>query len=386
MSKSKIKIPKDTFFLIILFLYAIVMVLNDSNFNLIPSYSSIISIGKYIIFVAAIGYFLTFFQKFRLNKRTLTLLLSLITLNLIGFIYSGLEVSIILLCLMTFTSIRSNMKHIVKTYMIGYIFGCFLIFSAANAGIIKDSINNRYSSDFLALFILKSNYYTRHSFGFIHSNQVPFALLTIYFLLVLLYQGRLSWIVHVIMEILNVYTFIYCGSRFVFTIILFLTLGDIAIKFTDRKKWRLSKWTSYVYVYMALFSLGLIAFYSVVPTAWNVFLNFRISNAYNAIQQSGLYLLRTNFTTGTAYSIGGPIIDNGYLMLMVQRGLLFSVIILIWWTEIFKIAVKNNRKYIFLILLLLAIENFIDYQIISYRFFPLFCIAVHKNDELIEIR
>jgi hypothetical protein len=386
ISKSKLRIPEDIIFLIILFLYAIVMVLNDSNFSLIPGYNSIITVARYIIFAVAAGYFLASFEKLKLSKKVLILLVSLIFLNLISFAYSGLELNVVLISLMTLISTRSSMKQIAATYMIGYVLGCLLVFAAANAGIIKDTINNRYSSDPLTLFILKSDYYTRHSFGFIFSNQVPFALLTVYFLLVFLWQDRLALIVHVIIEILNVNTFIYCGSRFVFVVILFLTLGSIAFKYTNRFHWHLPKWTSYFFIFTALVSLGLIVFYNKIPIAWNVFLNFRISNAYNAIQQSGLHFFRTDFATGTANGVGGLIIDNGYLMLMVQRGLLFAAIILIWWTEICKIVVANNRKYVFLILVLLAMENFIDYQIISYRFFPLFCIIVHKHDELIAKR
>lgn len=390
MKIKKIKFVKynsaDIAYLIVLFLYATVMVLNESNFSESDNFGSIVKFLKYIVLVFAVTYFLLSYTTLKINKKVLLIFGILIGLNIISFIFSGVEINILLILLMTLASTHAKLKNVIITYMFGFIIGCCIVFYCASIGIIADAINNRYSADILSSFFLKSNFYTRHSFGFIHSNQVPFALMTTYFLIIFWKQDKLSWIIHAAIEVLNVYIFIYCGSRFVFSVIALTTVVCIANSITHKISWALPKWCAYIYFGMAIFSLSLILFYNRIPAAFNIFLNFRISNAYKVIQTYGFHIIKSNFTAGTDYGINGTIIDNGYLMLFMQRGLLFGIAILALWTHICKSVVNNNNKYIFLILLMIAIENFIDYQIISYKFLPLLCIAVHENDDFLTKR
>lgn len=379
----KINKSTDIIYLAVLFLYAIVMVLNDSNFSQLAGFSSSMKLLKYAVLAFAAVYFLLTYKTLKINKYVLLIFVTLIGLNLISFVFSGVEINVLLILLMVLASKHTRLKDITLTYLLGYIVGCCIVFYSARKGIIEDAINNRYSTDIFSSLFLKSNYYTRHSFGFIFSNQVPFALMTVYFLLILWKREKLTWIFHVIVEVLNVYTFIYCGSRFVFAIIALTTLVYIIFKATNKANWHLPRWLAYVFIILAIFSLGLIFFYNKVPYVFNVFLNFRISNAYKVIQTYGFHFIKSNFVAGTDNGLNGTIIDNGYLMLFMQRGVLFGITVLALWTYITKIVVKNNRKYIFLILLLLALENFIDYQIISYRFLPLLCIALHEDDDCI---
>lgn len=373
----------DFIYLIVLFIYAIVMVLNDSNFSKSAGFDNTMKLLKYIVFGFAIVYFVLSYKKIIINKHVFIIFASLIGLNLVSFIFSGVEINILLILLMALASTHTKLRNITRTYLLGYVIGCCIVFYSSSIGIIEDVINNRYSDDIFSSFFLNSNYYTRHSFGFIFSNQVPFALMTVYFLLILWKQNKLSWIFHTIVEVLNVYTFIYCGSRFVFVIILLTTAIYIILRVTDKANWHLPRWNAYVFIILTAFSLALILFYNKVPYAFNVFLNFRISNAYKVIRTYGLHLIKSNFVAGTDNGVYGTIIDNGYLMLFMQRGILFGSTVLAMWTHISNIIIRNNRKYIFLILMLLALENFIDYQIISYKFLPLLCIALHENDDLV---
>lgn len=62
------------------------------------------------------------------------------------------------------------------------------------------------------------------------------------------------------------------------------------------------------------------------------------------------------------------------------------IITLALWTSISHLVVKNKNPYIMIPIIMLALENFVDYQIISFRYIPFICLLCHTSDELLHLK
>jgi hypothetical protein len=63
----------------------------------------------------------------------------------------------------------------------------------------------------------------------------------------------------------------------------------------------------------------------------NILLNFRLSNIYETINFYGFPLIGTESSVGTINSLNGVVVDNGYLMLLLQKGAIIGIIVLLAW-------------------------------------------------------
>lgn len=164
---------------VMLFFYIIVMVIGESNFMQYGFMNSFISCCKLALLFSSMMYLLFLKRNIEMPKDIWFILL--IGINVITMIQNGLEINFILLFMMIITSSKCSMESIFKTFLIAFCVGCAIVFLSSAFNIISDEINIRYSADFLSNLFLHSNRYERHSFGFQFSNQVPFVIMTIYF-------------------------------------------------------------------------------------------------------------------------------------------------------------------------------------------------------------
>lgn len=407
----------------ILFFYVLIMILDESNFKLNGEVSLVISSAKILILGVAILYFIVcnwenlkrcllywkqevflkqnlkvpykigavLKQSYKIvfNSEQSWFLLLLIVINVVSMIKNGLEINIILLCMIVIISSKSSMSSIFKTFFYAFLTGVILVCLASKFGIIHDEINIRYSTDFLSSIFLHGNLYVRHSFGFEFSNQIPFALMTIYFLIIAWKQESITWRQHLLIEVINIYVFIFCGSRFVFMIVLGTNVLFYIVKYGyyNIKRTRLIRKCGYIAT--TAFGIGtvisflFVLLYELTPKFIDAFLNFRLTYAFQAVQYYGIHFLGSGFDAGTFSGEIGVIVDNGYIMLFMQRGIIFAIITLALWTSISHLVVKNKNPYIMIPIIILALENFVDYQIISFRYIPFICLLCHTSDELL---
>ena len=141
-----------------------------------------------------------------------------------------------------------------------------------------------------------------------------------------------------------------------------------------------------IFIIGTVFSFACVLFNAYVPTKFDSILNFRLTYAFEAIKYYGIYLFGSGFDAGTAQGAIKVIVDNGYIMLFMQRGILFAILLLVYWSEIIRILLKKNNFYLIIPILMIALENFVDYQILSYHFLPFMCIFLHKEDRLLSTK
>lgn len=385
------KLKKDTYFFI-LFFYVLIMVLDESNYKYNSYYNVLAFVGKLVIFC----FILVYIKKFNIIQiKHDIFIFSLIFLNVLSMLKNGLEINMILFLLMILASKKMPLYSVFKVFLLSFLIGiCFIVLSSF-IGFIPDTLNVRYSDDFLTLFILHTNRYERHSFGFQFSNQVPFVLMTIYFLFIALRQQKMKMIEHVIFEILNFIIFILCGSRFVLIIMIMTNICYVLYKnmhkyfLRDQFFLSIKKVTFIIrniFIIGAVFSFACVLFNAYVPTKFDSVLNFRLTYALEAIKYYGIHLFGSGFDAGTAQGAIKVIVDNGYIMLFMQRGILFAIVLLLYWTEIIHILLKKNNFYMIIPILMIALENFVDYQVLSYHFLPFMCIFLHKEDRLLFLK
>jgi hypothetical protein len=71
-------------------------------------------------------------------------------------------------------------------------------------------------------------------------------------------------------------------------------------------------------------------------------------------------------------------------MLFMQRGIILGCAIILFWTYITRTVAKNKNPYILIPIFMFAIENFVDYQVMSFHFIAFMCIVCHTDDELVK--
>lgn len=373
-------------YLPLLSLYIIAMVFGDSNFSKIQAIDSIVFLIKIIVLfglsviIIGIGNIS--------NKKYLFLLFGIIIINVVAMIRNGMELNILNLVLLIFASEKINMKKIFKTFLITYIVCTIVVIISSQIGIIEDTINIRYSLDSLARLLLGTEKYERHSLGFQFSNQVPFSLLSIYLISISMKQKNLKMFWHIIIQGLNILFFYTCGSRSTFVLVILTTLlyWIAARKENTLLLKLLSKVAKYMYPILTILCFTAVnILYDRLPYWLNAFSNFRFTYAKRTIDYYGIHLLGSGFEAGTVKSAikEYAVLDNGYLMLLVQRGILLGILVIILWTLVSIIAAKKKNVFLLLSLVVIALANLIDYHILSYRFIPFMIILFHSSDPTI---
>ena len=145
-----------------------------------------------------------------------------------------------------------------------------------------------------------------------------------------------------------------------------------------------------IFLIDSIFGIGTIIsflcvlFYQWIPKFMDIFFNFRLTNAFQAVKYYGFHLLGSGFDAGTFNGEMEIIVDNGYIMLFMQRGIILGCAIILFWTYITRTVAKNKNPYILIPIFMFAIENFVDYQVMSFHFIAFMCIVCHTDDELVK--
>ena len=91
------------------------------------------------------------------------------------------------------------------------------------------------------------------------------------------------------------------------------------------------------------------------------------------------YGLKAGQATGTN---GENLVDNGYVLILLQRGIILTIMVIVMWSYLTYIAEKNRDKYMVLSLILIAVASLIDNHLISYKMIPFYCTFISGQDEI----
>ena len=388
------KVKKQTIFLTVYALYIFTMVLLESQFENYGSVGTIISALRYVLLAAIALYIIcnnSTIQGRRIGRRIISFvfILTIAVLNLLLF-NSGTTILAIILCVIA--SRGCSLKKIFSVTAISLAAGHLFVILSCMVGVLSDNIYTRYVGTLTGAFF--EGRYDRHTLGFLVHNQPSLAFMIIYMYYIILKGSNIRLIEHAIAFAINLYLFRMCGARIVFALVIPLLIFTYLIQIRERSKHIVEKnkqkkgFSGWLVCLVPLVccivsfvtTLGYqsnSSFYSTL----NEMVSNRLYYAQKNIEYFGISLFGAGKEAGTTEAL--LTVDNGYIILFLQNGLILGCIVVACWMYMGYITQKNGNLYLVLITVFLSIESMINSHLINYKMIPMFCMLVNTNDPLL---
>lgn len=380
------KIEKRTIFLTGYNLYILTNVFIESELADLGPMGKILRLLKYmgILFVI-----LSCYNDAKLDIKRTKIIGILIFISLINMIvFNGgtaiVEIAIIIGC---FAMIRDNLKDIFKWSIYNLTVGHIIIMLLSFVGILEDHITTRWVGSYMGSFF--GGEYIRHQMGFLASNQIPLTLMIVYIMFIAYKKEKITIKEQLLFLILNMCCFISFGARVSFLLIIGAFFVYCILRISDKffPNWTIKTnfiWILYPFCMMISVILGY--FYNSGSNLWlllnDIFYN-RIRWAHAGLKHYGLSILGYGLKAGQATGTNGEnLVDNGYVLILLQRGIILTIMVIVMWSYLTYIAEKNRDKYMVLSLILIAVASLIDNHLISYKMIPFYCTFISGQDEI----
>ena len=380
------KIEKRTIFLTGYSLYILTNVFIESELADLGPMGKILRLLKYmgILFVI-----LSCYNDAKLDIKRTKIIGILIFISLINMIvFNGgtaiVEIAIIIGC---FAMIRDNLKDIFKWSIYNLTVGHIIIMLLSFVGILEDHITTRWVGSYMGSFF--GGEYIRHQMGFLASNQIPLTLMIVYIMFIAYKKEKITIKEQLLFLILNMCCFISFGARVSFLLIIGAFFVYCILRISDKffPNWTIKTnfiWILYPFCMMISVILGY--FYNSGSNLWlllnDIFYN-RIRWAHAGLKHYGLSILGYGLKAGQATGTNGEnLVDNGYVLILLQRGIILTIMVIVMWSYLTYIAEKNRDKYMVLSLILIAVASLIDNHLISYKMIPFYCTFISGQDEI----
>ena len=379
------KIEKRTIFLTGYSLYILTNVFIESELADLGPMGKILRLLKYmgILFVI-----LSCYNDAKLDIKRTKIIGILIFISLINMIvFNGgtaiVEIAIIIGC---FAMIRDNLKDIFKWSIYNLTVGHIIIMLLSFVGILEDHITTRWVGSYMGSFF--GGEYIRHQMGFLASNQIPLTLMIVYIMFIAYKKEKITIKEQLLFLILNMCCFISFGARVSFLLIIGAFFVYCILRISDKffPNWTIKTnfiWILYPFCMMISVILGY--FYNSGSNLWlllnDIFYN-RIRWAHAGLKHYGLSILGYGLKAGQATGTNGEnLVDNGYVLILLQRGIILTIMVIVMWSYLTYIAEKNRDKYMVLSLILI-VASLIDNHLISYKMIPFYCTFISGQDEI----
>ena len=372
------KIEKRTIFLTGYSLYILTNVFIESELADLGPMGKILRLLKYmgILFVI-----LSCYNDAKLDIKRTKIIGILIFISLINMIvFNGgtaiVEIAIIIGC---FAMIRDNLKDIFKWSIYNLTVGHIIIMLLSFVGILEDHITTRWVGSYMGSFF--GGEYIRH--------QIPLTLMIVYIMFIAYKKEKITIKEQLLFLILNMCCFISFGARVSFLLIIGAFFVYCILRISDKffPNWTIKTnfiWILYPFCMMISVILGY--FYNSGSNLWlllnDIFYN-RIRWAHAGLKHYGLSILGYGLKAGQATGTNGEnLVDNGYVLILLQRGIILTIMVIVMWSYLTYIAEKNRDKYMVLSLILIAVASLIDNHLISYKMIPFYCTFISGQDEI----
>lgn len=245
-------------------------------------------------------------------------------------------------------------------------------------------------------FIFDPNTRARHGLGFSWTTTGPMIFFYLCLCIIYLKRNRIKLITLLILEIINIWFFYMTDSKMAFglltVVLLFFTFQK-----KNKKRWKWLSKFSKLYVCMPFvmlaFTLWIVRAYNWYKPLWSAldkFLSYRLGLMQNAYNTYGLRLLgqpihwigfdyKATLSKATeAYNY----VDNSYLQLGFNNGLVFLFTVLVLYTYgIYKAQKRQDYYLVFLYIIILAL-SFTEPRLMNFAYnpFPLIALSELANN------
>lgn len=378
-------------FFILYIAYLLNQVFSESKFNDIAQIRMILGASRYMIIV---GLAILIIAKKKMGTVCkFTTLIALLVLTVTNMLLFDGGISLLVIIMFIWAAQGYSEGKIVAASFWTLLLSHGLIMVCAHFGIvIEDSVNVRYIGNYAGDFF--SGQYVRHDMGFTVHNQVPLIFFCLYTILVVYKKNTIKWYENLLVLILNYVIFVFFGSRVVFLMMIVavaLYCVIVVLEKTPYNKYvlQISKLGIVGYPLFLIASFLFAVKYDKndsLSQTLDLFLNNRVRLANEAIDFYGITLLGAGKDAGTYNSIVFPdnTVDNGYVLLFIQRGLLIGIMIVGIWCYLSWLGQKKKNVYLVLALMILAVGNIINAHLLSYKMLPFLCMLLNSEDKFLE--
>lgn len=224
----------------------------------------------------------------------------------------------------------------------------------------------------------------RHSMGFIYPTDCASVFLMI--TLLALYNNKLNipWYHYVWIEIVNILLYVCTDSRLSFILINFALLLSLIMKIKNvkryinssqaRKKMRIIAYIIPTFFLMLTNILILLPTNSVIFEKADTLLSRRIINSKNAYEKYGISPFGQEIEwkgwggygyIKTEKNYEYNYVDNSYARIIVEYGIVFTIIVIIGYIKLLKYCVKKKNINLYIIISIILLWSFVEPCIIN---------------------
>ncbi len=249
-------------------------------------------------------------------------------------------------------------------------------------GVLPDTLSRR--TDF--------DDFSRHSFGFVHSNILPLCLFYILVYLLVIYRAGIKRRYMLLFGALDLAVYWLCGSRNAFLGILLLILYVLFFRKQPAHSLcgrAVSITARYAMLGAAALSIlpSLLRSRGIALSAWywmDRILTNRTLLGAAAIDRFGIHLLhfmKSGEYFNATVIVGssewnGIVLDSGYLYITVRYGVLVLLLTLLIYRALYR--QHKDSPLVCAVLIVVAFINFTDNDLLSYGFLPMMVIGVQQ--------
>lgn len=385
------KLKKENIFVILYVLFISNQILSESQFSTMVPYSTLLVMVRYLT-LALMAVFVMC-QGIGTTKRKAFIGLMLIGATALNVIIFDGGIAVVYMILVCFATRKISLEKLIKVSLITICVTYLFVMLCSQVGIVSDSVTNRYLSSITGSYF--AGEYVRHSMGFLVSNQIPITFLFIYLLLIVWKKDQIPVWLNVAFIGINFWIFYNFGSRIVFVMTFIVVVCYYLMAVRQKIKIKIKSGghgiLSYSYVVACVLSFFVCLIYDSTSRIFyyiDLFFNHRISMANEALEYYGVTLFGLGKDAGTySGSLNSVIqntVDNGYISLFLSRGLIVGILVIVMWTAMCWLAMKKKNQYLLFVLIVIALENLINGDFISYRAVVFYSILLNKHDPLLE--
>lgn len=355
--------------------------------------NSLLTLSRYAIITLL---FMTFIEKFqyRINKKNIFVIILYVIALILNKVFFRGSAGLLLMSIVVVTIYYSkyDVEKIVKSTLRTMWACSIIIITLSLVGILEDRTGIRYVGSSFLRFYDGSN--LRHTYGFLVANQIPLLFFVTYIYLIIIKRDKMKIYEHLIVFGANFALLFMFGSRNTFVFVFATMIAYfVARKLTDnrRVKRKKNKYAIFWLVYPVCFLLSLFASlkYDGTNHAWrtinNILMN-RIIMSQTAIKTFGVSLFGSGeraLDNLVVEGVRSSTLDNGYMNLLMTRGIIITVFIVCLWTYLTYRAEKERNFYLVFSLVALAGSNLIDAHMTSYKMIPLFVLMLNTYSNVL---
>lgn len=293
--------------------------------------------------------------------------------------YNG-KLLLLIMLLVIVGSYRIDVNNMIKNHVLALWSGIVVIVICSIVGILEVQGNAK-AFDNVTGFLFRPNN-IRYNLGFTHFNIIPIASLFTYLYIVIIKKDKFKIVWDLEAIIINFGIYLLCGSR---SCIILLILA-VVLRNCFKK---LQKQCIKLVVPFSLILLMVILGFSIFLPASNYF-NHPLVQRLNILLSARLTLIRKilqlyplNFwgygeitfnNTSTEYLA----LDNGYITLLVTRGIFISILFLLMIVSMMLYSKRSKKIYISLFMIIMILGNTIDNSLLHYVTFPIYIMLFNE--------